>query len=179
MTKKESKILKKILPDKKTLVKVSRFTLFKNYLNKKEYWKFNLSSVSKGIAVGLFSAIIPILPFQSLLAILLAILVRGHVPSAFLASWFSNPLTVVPITYLTYYTGQLILHEHATGSLFVPEYHWRHIPANTFITSAFLNFGKSFFVGLPIIAVSAAIIGFLSVQIVWRLVVYLKSIKKK
>src|SRR5579862_8691996 len=79
---------------------------FKKYITSNTFlFKSNRESIARGVAIGLFVAILPILPFQSLLAILLTILLRANLPIAFFISWISNPFTIAPIAYFNYYIG--------------------------------------------------------------------------
>lgn len=62
-----------------------------------------------GMAVGIFVSITPIIPFQTLVAIALAFLVRGSKSAAVLGTWLSNPLTIPVVYYANYKLGCLLL----------------------------------------------------------------------
>lgn len=59
-------------------------------------------AVARGVAVGLFVALIPLFGVQTLLIILGCIVMRGNFPAGFAVSWINNPLTVAPL-YLIYH----------------------------------------------------------------------------
>jgi uncharacterized protein len=65
--------------------------------------------VAKGLAVGVFTGCFPFFGMQSLLAFLLATIVRGSKVAALAATWISNPLTSVPLYIFNYKIGKLLL----------------------------------------------------------------------
>lgn len=54
-------------------------------------------AISRGVAVGLFVALLPIFGVQTLLIAVVCVAVRGNFPAAFAVSWINNPLTVAPL----------------------------------------------------------------------------------
>jgi len=66
-------------------------------------------TVAMGLAAGVFIGLLPVLPFQTVLAIALAFIVRGSKLAAALGTWVSNPLNWVPCYMLFYYVGQAVL----------------------------------------------------------------------
>ena len=130
----------------------------KKYLRHPYLWHFTYESVARGVAVGFFTGIIPILPFQTLLAITIAILIRANLPVALLASWISNPITILPLAYFTYYVGSLTLNGTLDPNI---EFAWQ---MDNF-KDAWATFGVPFFVGLPIVAFGAGLFGYFSVKL--------------
>ena len=72
------------------------------------YFSATRRSVGGGLWVGVFVALLP-LPGQTLVAVIGAILLRVNVPVAAITVWISNPITFVPIFYLAYRIGALLL----------------------------------------------------------------------
>lgn len=79
------------------------------------YWLWRLSrqsdrpeSIARGVAVGVFAGILPMLG-QSFVAIALAWLVRGSKVTAAAMTFISNPLTTFPIFFFDYWLGCHIL----------------------------------------------------------------------
>ena len=70
---------------------------------------WNESTVTRGVAIGMFWTFIPI-PLQMFPATLFCWLIRGNLPIAILCVWISNPITISPILLLEYQLGQLIFH---------------------------------------------------------------------
>lgn len=145
----------------------------KVYIKYPYLWEFKRENVARGVAIGLFVAMIPIIPFQTVLTILLSILFRANIPIAFLTSWVSNPFTIVPLIFLTYYIGEWILGEYGQEISF-QEFHWKPVSTKNFheyiiyFKSSFFQFGKAFFVGLPFLAIGSAFGGYFLVHLIWR-----------
>jgi uncharacterized protein (DUF2062 family) len=72
------------------------------------YFSPTRRSVGGGLWIGLFLGLLPI-PAQTVLAILGAVWLRVNVPIAAVAVWISNPITFVPIFYLAYKIGAVLL----------------------------------------------------------------------
>ena len=71
-----------------------------------DLFSFTQPALSRGLAIGLFWACIPI-PFQMVPALLFCWLGFANLPIAILCVWISNPFTYVPIFYLEYNIGLL------------------------------------------------------------------------
>jgi uncharacterized protein (DUF2062 family) len=68
----------------------------------------NRHSVAKAFAIGLFCTWIP-LPLQTVLAALLAIYYRAHLPLSVALVFITNPITIPPMFYFAYRLGGLML----------------------------------------------------------------------
>ncbi len=78
------------------------------------YWRLirlrgEPKDLALGAALGIFSGILPIVPFQTALAVFLAILFKGSKITAALGTWVSNPLNWYLVYYLDYRIGAAIL----------------------------------------------------------------------
>ncbi len=69
----------------------------------------NPHHLALGMAVGIFISIMPIIPFQTIVAIALAYLVRSSKSAAALGTWLSNPLTIPLVYYANYKLGCMLL----------------------------------------------------------------------
>jgi len=67
--------------------------------------------VAFGMAIGVFVAITPTIPFHTIMAIALAILLRASKPAAILGVWLSNPFTVVFLYFACYKTGHFFIED--------------------------------------------------------------------
>lgn len=72
--------------------------------------------VAFGMAIGVFMAVTPTIPFHTIGAISLAFLLKASKPAAVLGVWVSNPVTVVFLYYACYKTGFLFF--NVSGSTF-------------------------------------------------------------
>lgn len=67
-------------------------------------------TLARGVAIGIFIGITPTLPLHTVLIILFASLLRGNLIAALVsATIISNPLTIVPQYYLSWFVGDLFL----------------------------------------------------------------------
>ena len=62
-----------------------------------------------GFGVGLFSGCFPFFGLQTLMGVFLAKIFKGNSIFAALGTWISNPFTYVPLYYLNYRLGSLLL----------------------------------------------------------------------
>lgn len=62
----------------------------------RDLWRPCVRSVSIGISIGLFCAMLP-MPFQMLLAAVCCFIGRGNIPFAIAACWVSNPISQIPL----------------------------------------------------------------------------------
>jgi uncharacterized protein len=72
-------------------------------------------SVAMGMAVGVFVAFTPTIPFHTVLTITLAFLLRGSKPAAIIGSWINNPLTFPFFYYCSYRLGVFLLGHDIPG----------------------------------------------------------------
>ena len=65
--------------------------------------------VAMGMAVGVFVAVTPTIPFHTVIALILAFALKASKPAAVIGVWFSNPITIPPLYYGSYKVGMLLL----------------------------------------------------------------------
>jgi uncharacterized protein (DUF2062 family) len=73
-----------------------------------EYFGVSRRAITRGILVGLFWGFIP-MPMQMLAVVLTTPFIRFNVPIAIAMVWLSNPITMPPMYYMEYLTGNLLL----------------------------------------------------------------------
>ncbi|RJQ48403.1 MAG: DUF2062 domain-containing protein [Gammaproteobacteria bacterium] len=117
------KLIKRLMPDAHKVRSHKHLKFFGTLLHDPGLWHLNRRSVSGGVAVGLFMAFTP-MPFQMILAAVIAIIFRFNLPIAVVLVWISNPLTVGPITYFVYKLGSLLLGLPAHEIVFEPTWAW-------------------------------------------------------
>lgn len=67
-------------------------------------------NVAIGFTAGMFVGFLPIIPFQTIVAVAVAFPVRGSKIAAALGTWISNPINIViPFYLMLYYAGRLII----------------------------------------------------------------------
>ena len=79
------------------------------------YWYLRLlriqatpHEVALGMALGVFAGLLPILPFQIVVAVTLAFIVGGSKIAAALGTWITNPFNWVPFYMLCYFIGKTV-----------------------------------------------------------------------
>ncbi len=65
--------------------------------------------IARGLGVGVFAGLTPLIGFHTLLALSLALVVRGNKFTAVLSSWVGNPVTLSFVFLLEYRIGRWIL----------------------------------------------------------------------
>lgn len=71
--------------------------------------KASTHSIAIGLAAGVLVGFMPIIPFQTVVAVAFAFLVRGSKIAAALGTWVSNPINVIPFYSMLYYVGKAVL----------------------------------------------------------------------
>ena len=128
-------------------------------------WRFTRRSVPRGVALGIFSGIL--FPFAHMaLAAVLSLPLKANVPTAVGSTLVNNPLTFVPIMAAAYRTGRWVLRLDAS----VPG---RPIASNVAHHAGWLHWliaqaGPATMVGLVVIAIALAMIGYAVTAIGWR-----------
>ena len=130
-----------------------------------ELWRFTRRSVPRAVALGLLVGIL--LPFaQIIFAAILSLPSRANVPIAAVTTFVTNPLTTPLIWAASYQVGNALLHidDRAGGAL-------DRLFALTDIWSAIewlTSEGKALALGLVVVAVISASVGYLLSGVVWR-----------
>nr|WP_290227968.1 DUF2062 domain-containing protein [Trichocoleus desertorum] len=65
--------------------------------------------ISRGFALGIFWGMFPLPGLQMAIAVVSAAVLRGSKLAAAAGTWFSNPLTTLPLTAFNFHVGQSVL----------------------------------------------------------------------
>jgi len=112
---------------------------------------------------------------QMITATLLAVLCRVNLPVALFSTLYTNPFTILPLYVVAYEIGAWVSGVNngvAVAQLSLPEMHW-----DSWVNELWdwlLALGEPILIGLPLLAVSLAIIGYVGVRIAWRIAVVLR-----
>ena len=167
------KLLRKYVPDAREVRSRRLVAAFGRWLqHHPNLWCVNRRSVAGAVAIGLFAGLIPG-PFQMLGALLLAIPLRKNIPVALVTTLYTNPLTIVPLYVLAYRYGKILLGLNRGGGRVPPfEMDWSDLVGSLHaLVDWALRLGKPLAVGLPALAITLAAIGYVTVQLGWRLYV--------
>jgi len=102
------KIIKKLLPEHRTLLESRWLRPFRAVLHDPALVVPHRRGVVRGLALGLFWAFMPV-PGQSLFAASIAIWLRVNVLVAIAATWVTNPFTALPIVLVAHRLGALLI----------------------------------------------------------------------
>ncbi len=133
-----------------------------HWLHDPNLWHLNRHSVSRGFAVGLFVAFLPIppIPGQSVVSAVLAVWLRVNLPIAVALVWITNPLTMAPVFYAAYEIGHWILDTPPIDVKLDLTWEW--------FTTVLVTIWKPFLLGSVVISAVASFLGYWGIQIFWR-----------
>ncbi len=100
--------LRRHLPAPETVRSQSSLHWLRDLLHDGDLWHLNRRSIAGAAFIGIFCAFLP-MPFQMLLAALLAIAYKSNLPLSVVLVWISNPLTYIPIFLFNYRVGAWLL----------------------------------------------------------------------
>jgi hypothetical protein len=157
--------LTKHIPTRETIDDYRLLRPFAPHLRHPSLWRLSRRSVPRGVAVGLFVAVI--IPFMhTIIAALLAIPTRANVAVAAVTTLLVNPFTIPPMYYAAYRIGSWELHHDAplvnpaaaerfSGELSRALF-WIHHASGPIA------------VGILTIAAALAVIGYVAASLAWR-----------
>ncbi len=170
--------LKRYFPNLKTIKENKQLQVFGDLLHDPNLWHINRHSVSTAVAIGFFVAFIPI-PFQMLIAAMIAIIFRANLPIAVSVVWITNPATMPVLFYFAYVVGAFILDTPIVSKADIAielSFHW------IFSKLSNIQFWESFLLGCFLLGITSAILAYVSICAVWRwhIIRYLKlRLKRK
>jgi uncharacterized protein (DUF2062 family) len=143
---------------------------------------FNRHAVAGGVAIGLLINFLP-LPFQMFWAALLAVFFSVNLPIAVALTWINNPFTAIAINYFMYKVGLMILSQPSQINSY-PTFSWQQETFSAFFKDLMIwvgSLGKPYFVGVMVVSIGAALLGYCLTHILWGLksIVTTKKVKRK
>lgn len=161
------KHLKRYLPDHESVRSNRWLAMFGSTLLHPRLWHLNRHSVAGGFAIGLFCGLIPG-PFQMLGSAVLCIVLRANLPLALLTTLYTNPLTIVPLYFVAFEIGSAFF--PGSGKFVAPP-EFSFDAMGTWVSAIMewaVGLGKPLAVGVPILAASLALVGYVFAQAAWR-----------
>jgi hypothetical protein len=160
--------LKQYLPDHESIRSNRWLAVFGDTLLHPRLWHLNRHSAAGAVAVGLFCGLIPG-PLQMFGATILCIVLRVNLPLALFATFYTNPLTIVPLYFVAYSLGALVL--PGNGGEFVAPPDWEDQGFGVWLGQIgdwMQALGKPLLLGVPLLASILAIVGYFAVRAAWR-----------
>ncbi|MFA7243356.1 MAG: DUF2062 domain-containing protein [Sulfuricellaceae bacterium] len=173
------KFFRKFLPSQDSIRENRVIRLFGARFAQHNLWRLNRRSVAGGVAVGLFTGLIPG-PFQMLGAVILALAFRVNLPVALFTTLYTNPFTFVPLYLIGYRIGALIVGQHGAMPDIVENFNTEGWTAWLPAFAGWLaKLGKPLLVGVPVLGLILAAAGYFAVRGVWRLYIVVQWRKRR
>jgi uncharacterized protein (DUF2062 family) len=153
------KFLKRYLPDSKKIKEIKALAFLGDKLHSPNLWHLNRRSVSRAFAIGLWAMYTPPLPWQQIIAAVLAIYFNANLPIAVALVWITNPLTWGPMYYFAYKVGALV-----TGQ---PGFSFDQF-SELFTIEKALELGTPLLLGCAILMHVGAVLGYFGIRFLWR-----------
>ncbi len=160
-------LIRKNMPTRQQL-EGNRWT--RSLARRQELWRFTRRSVPRGVAVGLLVGIFALIPgIQIIGAALMCVPGRGNIPIAAAMTFLSNPATTPIILIISAMIGNAMGFHADVGT--VQAMVMRRAPAGEWIAWFFSDAAPAVVVGLSILSVVAAAVGYLLASAIWRVMV--------
>ncbi len=165
------KLFRKYLPTHAAISENRYVVRFGSWFRHHNLWHLHRRSVAGGVAVGMFAGLIPgSNPVQFAAGALLAVAFRVNLPIAVVVTLYTNPLTILPLYYLAFKLGQLVLGD--SGAIMPSltfDLDWKGL-AGWFPAAVdwLTSIGKPLLVGLPLLALALSAIGYAATRLAWR-----------
>ena len=153
------KLIKKYLPDHKSIKENKAINMFGELLHDANLWHLNRRSARGAFAIGLFNAFVPV-PFQMWLSAVAAIIFKVNLPLSVALVWISNPLTMPPLFYGCYLVGEWILGDTGYEFAFEPSWDW--------LVQSLSTIGPTFLFGCFVVSAVSSVIGYFGINWLWR-----------
>lgn len=153
------KFIQRFSPKPETLKNHPHLKYLGQALQNPNLWHLNRRSAAGAVAVGLFCAWMPI-PFQMLLASILAMTFCVNLPLSVALVWLSNPLTMPPLFYGAYCLGAYILDQPIVEFHFELSFHW--------LADMFETIAPALLLGSLILGLISAATGYSLLRAFWR-----------
>lgn len=174
------RLIRKYLPSHQTIRENRHLRWLGSALQHPNLWHLHRRSVAGGVAVGMFCGLVPG-PVQMLSAALCAIIFRVNLPVAAIVTWYTNPITILPLYYVAYKLGAFVTGSRANGPSRL-DFDVFDLPMSEWLPATmhwFAAMGKPFATGLVLLAAILAVTGYLLVSWAWRAHVLLAWRKRR
>ncbi len=152
--------LRQILPNPRRIREDGGVRLFGRALHNPNLWHLNRHSVAAAVAIGLFTAFMPV-PVQMIVAAAGAVALGCNLPVSVVVVWISNPITMAPMFFAAYKFGAWVLHETPKSVHFEMSLEW--------LLTKLVEIWQPFLLGCFALGLAAAAVGYVAVQVIWRI----------
>ena len=164
------KFIQRFLPKHDVIKNHQHLQIFGKLLHSANLWHLNRRSVAGAFANGLFMAFVPV-PFQMVFAAGTAILFNVNLPLSIALVWITNPITMPPMFYGTYRLGNWLMGRKGGEFHFELSFDW--------LTTGLAAIWQPFLLGCFVAGTIAALLGYISIRVYWRMHVLRQWNKRK
>ncbi|MBU1354849.1 MAG: DUF2062 domain-containing protein [Gammaproteobacteria bacterium] len=157
--------LRGLEPKARMVLARSWLAQFLPWLEQRALFRFQRQPLARGVAAGMFCGLIPG-PLQIPGTLLVCAWLRGNIVAGGVATFYTNPLTTVPLYVMAFYLGALVM----PGEQILPS--WASVaPGGDLSMQALAAWvqalGTPLLVGLPTLGLVMAVLGYATVQLLW------------
>ncbi len=152
------------MPDPESLRQHKYLKMLGPWMSQPNIWHLNRRSASGALALGIFICWFPI-PFQMVLAAIMAIILGVNLPLAVATVWISNPLTMPIMFYAAYLCGITMLDWPRMQFTFELSWHW--------LSESLHSLGYPLLMGCLLLGTLSAIVTYFASNGLWRYLVRL------
>lgn len=162
------KYFRKVMPNVDKVREVKALAMFGDTLFHPALWHLNRRSAAGGVAVGLFCGLIPG-PLQMLGSAIACVVFRVNLPLAIVTTFYTNPITIVPLYLIAYEIGGFTLGaRELVRPPALPAWDWTHLAGSMEAMGHWaLGLGAPLAVGLLMLATILAALGYITVRGLW------------
>ena len=152
-------------------------TKIRPWIDQHDVLNFGRHALAKGVAFGLLCGLLPLGPIQMAATVLMCVKWRGNALVGIITTLYSNALTIVPLYLLAFQIGRWFI--PGDGSM----------PNMSALTQSqgwvsgfwdwLMALGWPLLVGIPLLGVGLAVLGYVLVQIVWLFPVLLRARRRR
>lgn len=153
------KFFQRYIPHPGKIREIKSLEFLGEKLHAPNLWHLNRRSVSLAFACGMWAMYTPPLPWQMVIAAVLAIYFNANLPISVALVWITNPVTWVPMYYLAYKLGSLVLGQ---GSFDFTQF------SELFSIEKAWELGAPLLLGCFILMNAGALLGYGSIRLLWR-----------
>ena len=153
------RILKRICPSPGSLQGRWFLRLFGTRIADPRLWGLCRRGVTGAFGMGLAICFIP-LPVHFVVATLIAVVLRLNIPVIIGTVLLINPVTIVPVYYLAYRIGTVLLDIPPESFAFQMSWDW--------LEHGLGPVWKPFLIGCAVSGVVAGVLGYMSLELFWR-----------
>ena len=154
------KVFKRIIPNPATIKNNRYLKVLGTAMHNSDCWHLTKHSVAGAFFIGVFCAFLP-MPFQTVLAGFLAIILKRNLPLSVGLVFISNPITMAPIFYFNYLIGSLFFPETVLVDYALIDDIWAWLSEN------FSHIGPPLIVGSLLVGLIAGALSYFTIHGFW------------